>query len=515
MTSVQTDPAVDSTQEPTAPRGRGWRATLLAVLVALVVVELMTDVLGVSNPLVVGLSAYGAFLVVNVSAYSARRRAQRAPAPSAPVPEAPFAPDAVDLQPPDAPTTEFEPITRYGSTNVSMLDAMADDLLLPDAPTTEFEPIAPVLPPSVARRQPPPDIDLPALEREEEVVDDRPMRRRAYTRTDVVELVFAVASGAALAGIQRAVTDSTGFLGTGLLFLAFFLVVYFFLIRDRLSPDAATDRVVTVLVWIVGAIVVALLTWMIVFLIGKGLPALRTGFFTDDLSEVGPLNPGGGAFHSIVGTFEQVGLATLIVVPVAILTAVYLHEVRGPLAIPVRLIVDAMSGLPSIIAGLFIFTIWVDGRGFSGAAGAAALVVLMLPTVTRASEEILRTVPDNLREASLALGAPQWKVVTRVVLPTARAGLVTAAILGVARGVGETAPVLFTAFGSDSTNWNPLNGPQSNLPLFVWKLIRVPNETQNQRAWTGALVLVFFVLVLFVLARFVSNRGTRRLEGRR
>jgi phosphate transport system permease protein len=139
----------------------------------------------------------------------------------------------------------------------------------------------------------------------------------------------------------------------------------------------------------------------------------------------------------------------------------------------------------------------------------------MLPTVTRASEEILRTVPDSLREASLALGAPQWKVVLRVVLPTARAGLVTAAILGIARGVGETAPVLFTAFGSDSTNWNPFHGPQSDLPLFVWKLIRVPNATQNQRAWTGALVLVMLVLLLFVTARWVSNRGQRRLGGQR
>jgi phosphate transport system permease protein len=171
-----------------------------------------------------------------------------------------------------------------------------------------------------------------------------------------------------------------------------------------------------------------------------------------------------------------------------------------------------MSGLPSIVAGLLVFTIWVSGRGFSGFAGAIALIILMLPTVTRTSEEILRTIPDPLREASLALGAPQWRVVSKVVLPTAQAGLVTAAILGIARGIGETAPMLLTAFGSDTTNTNPFKGPQSDLPLFVWKLIRLPNETQNQRGWTGLLVLVMLVLVLFLLARFVSSRNERKLR---
>jgi phosphate transport system permease protein len=135
----------------------------------------------------------------------------------------------------------------------------------------------------------------------------------------------------------------------------------------------------------------------------------------------------------------------------------------------------------------------------------------MLPTVTRTSEEILRTIPDSLREASLALGAPQWRVVTRVVLPTARAGLVTAVILGIARAVGETAPMLLTALGSNATNANVLKGPQSDLPLFVWGLIREPNKVQNDRAWTGALVLVLLVLVLFVTARLVSNRSQRKL----
>jgi phosphate transport system permease protein len=291
-----------------------------------------------------------------------------------------------------------------------------------------------------------------------------------------------------------------------------FVAVFYLLVRDGSDGENALDEIVTVIIWSIGLLVVGVLTWMMVFLLIKGLPALRPGFFTTDLSKVGPLTPGGGAYHAIIGTIEQVGIATIVVVPIAILTAVYLHEMKGVLAKPVRLIVDAMSGLPSIVAGLLIFTVWVDGRGFSGIAGSAALVVLMLPTVTRTSEEILRTIPDQLREASMALGAPQWRVVLKVVLPTARAGLVTAVILGIARGVGETAPMLLTAFGADNTNTNPLKGPQEDLPLFVWKLIRLPNQTQVNRGWTGLLILVLLVLILFTTARWVSGRSDRKLR---
>ena len=162
---------------------------------------------------------------------------------------------------------------------------------------------------------------------------------------------------------------------------------------------------------------------MIVFIVVKGLHAAHGGFFTEDLSKTGPLTPGGGAKHAIIGTLEQVGIATLVVVPVGILTAVYLHEVRGRMASPIRFIVDAMSGLPSIVAGLLdLQRVGRAATATPGIAGAAALAMLMLPTMTRASEEILRTVPDSLREGALALGAPQWRLVQRVVLPTAIAG---------------------------------------------------------------------------------------------
>jgi len=194
---------------------------------------------------------------------------------------------------------------------------------------------------------------------------------------------------------------------------------------------------------------------------------------------------------------------------------VYLHEVNGRMAPPIRFIVDAMAGLPSIVAGLFIFTIFVSSHGYSGLAAAGALAVLMLPTMTRASEEILRTVPDGLREGALALGAPQWRLVQRVVLPTALAGLMTAALLAIARAVGETAPMLLTAFGADNTNKNVLKGPQEDLPLFVWKLIREPYSTQWQRAWTGALILVLMIFIVFTAARMIAARGQRKLRGAR
>lgn len=347
---------------------------------------------------------------------------------------------------------------------------------------------------------------------EDEVPEDQPRRRRTFTPDDLVEVGAALLTAATIAGTLRVILGWRGVMSTVIWGYIAFVVVFYVLAKERSSDETALDRLVTLLIWSAGVIVVGILTWMLAFLIGKGLPALRAGFFTQDLSKVGPLNPGGGAKHAIIGTFEQVGLATVIVVPISVLTAVYLNELQGRLARPIRFIVDALSGLPSIVAGLVVFTVWVSGNGFSGISGSIALAILMLPLVTRASEEILRTIPDHLREASLALGAPQWRVVWRVVLPTALSGIVTASILGVARAVGETAPMLLTAFGATSTNTNVLHGPQSDLPLFVWSLVRVPNQTQNDRAWTGALILVFMVLVLFVSARVIANRSQRRLR---
>src|SRR5207244_746388 len=159
---------------------------------------------------------------------------------------------------------------------------------------------------------------------------------------------------------------------------------------------------------------------------------------------------------------------------------------------PVRIFVDAMSGVPTIVAGLFIFAFWIVGlgHGFSGFAATLAISVSMLPTITRTAEEVLRLVPDGLREASYALGSGEWRTTKGVVLPTAKSGLVTAVILGVARAIGETAPLIMTAFGSSIMNANPFSGAQDSLPLFVFRQIRQPEVALQQRAWAGALVLI-------------------------
>jgi phosphate transport system permease protein len=170
-----------------------------------------------------------------------------------------------------------------------------------------------------------------------------------------------------------------------------------------------------------------------------------------------------------------------------------------------------MSGVPTIVAGLFIFAMWDVGlgQGFSGFAAALAISVTMLPTVTRTSEEVLRLVPGGLREASFALGAPEWRTVRGVVLPTARAGLATAVILGVARGIGETAPLIMTSLGSQVMNANPFSGAQDSLPLFVYRQYGVSIPAVQQRAWTGALVLLVLILALFVTARWLGSRTAK------
>jgi phosphate transport system permease protein len=351
-------------------------------------------------------------------------------------------------------------------------------------------------------------------------LDERPRRPRALFAADYQEFLVAGISAICLAICLRLLFDWTHPLSLGIWALIGFVFVEYIQVRGRLGSVAAGDRFVTCLVWLTALIAAGVLAWMITYLVVKGAGAIDWSFFRDDMSKTGPLNPGGGSLHAIIGTLEQTAIATVLAVPLGVLTAVYLNELQGRLSPIVRFFSDAMSGLPSIVAGLLVYTLWVSGQGglhqgFSGFAASLALVIVMLPIVTRTAEEVLRTVDHGLRESSLALGSPQWRSVTRVVLPTARSGLVTASILAIARVVGETAPLLLTAFGSASVNANPLHGPQEALPFFVYQLIRTPNAVQIQRAWTGALVLVMIVLVLFVIARVVSARGDKLRKGRR
>lgn len=342
-----------------------------------------------------------------------------------------------------------------------------------------------------------------------------PISTVSFRASDAVELVGSVAAGLSLTWmIFTQLVPLTGRPGFAILWFSTSVLIYAIVERHRHGKLAAKDRVAAVVVSSVGMIVLAVLVLILGSVIVKGFAALRVSFFTETLADVGPLSgrTDGGALQSIVGTIEQVMLAMAMSVPLAIATAVFLNEIGGRLARPVRTIVNAMSGVPSIVAGLFVYAVWITQfqRGFSGLAGAMALTVLMLPSITRTTEEVLRLVPGGLREAALALGAPEWRATLRVVLPTARTGIVTAVILGLARAIGETAPLLLTTFGSVRLNVNPFSGAQDSLPFFIWTNYRNSQDVVVNRAWTAALVLVVLVLVLFILARIIGSRTSIR-----
>lgn len=350
--------------------------------------------------------------------------------------------------------------------------------------------------------------------------DDRPVRLRSWRSSDAVELAGAALSSFALAWLLFGrLTPLDGAVGFVVVWLAGFLLTYWLVIRDCHGPVVARDRLATVLVLGGAGTLFGLILTVIAYVVTKGLKGFRLNFFTETLEFAGPLDPlsVGGGLHAIVGTLQQVGFATLLCVPLAITTAVYLNEVGGRGARVVRILVDAMFGIPSVVAGLFIYATWILGLGneFSGFAATLALSILMLPIVTRTAEEMLRLVPGGLREAALALGAPEWRVTMRVVIPTARTGLVTATLLGAGRVVGETAPVLLTAFGSPTLNTNLFEGPQQTLSLMAYQLIRSFQGGDVLRAWTAAMTLLVVVLILFVSARAIVGRDPTRERKRR
>ncbi len=250
---------------------------------------------------------------------------------------------------------------------------------------------------------------------------------------------------------------------------------------------------------------------IIYYLLYKGLGALSGTFFTTDPNGNFFGNPG-GIRSAIVGTLEIVGVATLIAVPIGIAVALYLTEYgkEGRFATVVRYFVDVMTGVPSIVFGLFIYIVLVvshvGGSGFAGWKGALALSLLMLPIVIRSCEVVLLLVPASLREAALALGAPRWRIVWKVVLPTARTGLVTGSLLAVARGMGETAPLLFTVSAASVLTGN-LNSEMNTLPVQIFNDITSPRDVVVARAWGAALTLVALVLILNLIARGISRRS--------
>jgi phosphate transport system permease protein len=252
------------------------------------------------------------------------------------------------------------------------------------------------------------------------------------------------------------------------------------------------------------------LVLVVYYLLKQGLGAISWDFFSTDPTGRF-LGPPGGVKSAIVGTILIVGLASLIAIPAGIGVALFLVEYgkKSFFANLVRYFVDVMTGVPSIVFGLFIYIVLVltgIGGNFTAWKGSIALALLMLPVVTRSAEVVLNLVPNSLREAALALGAPRWRVVVRIVLPTALPGLITGSMLAVARGAGETAPLLFTAFAVNATSWN-LGQQMNSLPIQIFNDVRQPQANIVERAWGAALTLVVMVLVLTLIARLVQRRS--------
>ena len=246
---------------------------------------------------------------------------------------------------------------------------------------------------------------------------------------------------------------------------------------------------------------------ILVLVISNGAKDFGGNFIYHSMRNIAESDSGGGAYHAILGTLEQAGLAALIAVPIGVMVAIYLVEYgRGWLSRSVTFIVDVMMGLPSIVAGLFILSLWILAFGFksSGFAGSLALTILMLPLVIRSSEEMLKLVPHSLREASYALGVPKWRTVLRVVVPTALPGIVTGIMLGIARIMGETAPVLLVVGFTSSINQNPFSGAQGSLPAFIFNEATQPYQPAVDRAWAGALTLILIIMILNLAARLLA-----------
>jgi phosphate transport system permease protein len=279
--------------------------------------------------------------------------------------------------------------------------------------------------------------------------------------------------------------------------------------RSAEGPRRALDRLVTFAIIAAFALAMVPLLSLLFQVTKRGLPGLDWEFLTG--SPRGIIG-GGGAAHAIVGTIVITGVATVISVPIGVMAAVYLTEYGGRLRRPLTFFVDVMTGIPSIVAGLFAYALFAIffGPGIRlGVIGAVALTVLMIPIVVRTSEEVLKIVPKHLREASYALGTPKWRTITKVVLPTAFAGLVTGVMIAIARIVGETAPLLVTTGVVDSINANPFNGRMQNLAVYAYSEYRTPGldkQASYDRAWAAALTLIAIVMVLNIIARLVYRR---------
>ena len=319
----------------------------------------------------------------------------------------------------------------------------------------------------------------------------------------------------ALSVVLLFTTGLNGKLGWVIAFFISFLSVTFIAEFRRAGRPAAQDSILTSVSRFAIFLAIIPIVSILLTVISKGWRGLHWGLFTQDMAEATVNDPiqNGGMLAAITGTTIMVGIALIISLPISILTALYLTEIKGRFARPVRFLVQAMSGVPSIVAGLFILSSIVyplTGQR-NGLMGGMALAILMIPTVARTAEEVLLLIPNDLREAGLALGATQWRTVAMVVVPAVKSGLITAIILGVARVIGETAPIILVSGGGEANNLNPVSGPMGSIPYYVWKSFLLGGtEESTQRTWAGLLVLLVWVLLLFTIARYISSRSQKR-----
>ena len=356
---------------------------------------------------------------------------------------------------------------------------------------------------------------------------DAPRAINARSAEDMSSFLGAVFASLATAWLlYYNILPTAGIVGFVIVWYLLFVGLYALVTSLNHPRTIVVDKVSSALVTGGALVVAGALAWTVIYTVWKGWPALHhINFFTKDMAGVGPTSPlnQGGILHAIVGSLIEISIAVAISVPAGIGAAIYMTEVGGRLAKVVRTVVEAMTALPDLVAGLFIYTFLVvdlakwwpwAGRHFAsrnGFAAALALSITMLPIIARSSEVVLRVVPGGLREAGLALGSSQWSTVRRVVLPTARPGLATAVILGIARGIGETAPVLIVSGASTFFEKNPISSnPMNSLPLFAYTGIRSGEPGYLQRGFAAASVLLAIVIVLFSAIRLLARQRTTR-----
>ena len=343
------------------------------------------------------------------------------------------------------------------------------------------------------------------------------------TGTGAARATFLAAAVAAFGltwVIYERVLPFSGVLGFWLSWYLTFLVIYALMARLQWDLLEARDRLASVAFGTGGLLALLIVALQVGYTLLRGSDAVgHPNFWTQPMSYAGPDSPMkiGGVLHAIVGSLEILGAATVVSVPLGVTTAIFLSEIGGRLARVVRTIIVAMTALPDLIAGLFIYTFLILTLGFqkSGFCAAMAIAVTMLPIVARASEIVLRLVPGALKEGAYALGSSQWRTVRTVVLPTARSGLATAVVLAMARGFGETAPVLLVSGYTKELNFNLFNGPMTSLPLFIYNSVHIlATPDYVKRGFGAGFVLVVVVLVLFAIARRLGGNAPGELTKR-